>query len=213
MARLETVRIILALAATEGWKVHHLDVKSTFINGVLHEEVYVTQPDGFVIKGKEHMVYRLKKALYGLRQAPRAWNERLDKVLKDMGFSRCPQEYGVYKIQRASTNLLVGVYVDELIVTGSSNGLIDTFKKQMKNVFDMSDLGLLTYYLGIKVTQKEGCITVSQVGYAEKVLQMAGMGGCNPTKYPMEPRSSFRKDGEGEPVNATDYRRLIGSLR
>ena len=72
MARLETIRLLLALAAKKGWKVHHLDVKSAFLNGELQEEVYVSQPDGFVITGKEHMVYRLNKALYGLRQAPRA---------------------------------------------------------------------------------------------------------------------------------------------
>lgn len=106
---METIRVILALAAGEGWKVHHMDVKSAFLNGVLQEEVYVSQPDGFHVKGKENMVYRLNKALYGLRQAPRAWNAKLDKTLKDMGFQRCPQEYVVYKIKKGNMTLLVGV--------------------------------------------------------------------------------------------------------
>lgn len=74
----------------KGGKVHHLDVKSTFLKGILQEEVYVTQPTGFFIAGKENTVYKHNKALYGLRKAPRAWNDRLDKTLKEMGFERCP---------------------------------------------------------------------------------------------------------------------------
>lgn len=77
----------------------HLDVKSAFLNGDLQEEVYVTQPDGFVIAGKEHMVYKLNKAFYGLREAPRAWNVKLDTTLKELGFQKCPQEQAVYKHQ------------------------------------------------------------------------------------------------------------------
>lgn len=91
-ARLETIRLLLDLAAKEGWRVHHLDVKSAFLNGELQEEVYVSQPDGFVIKGKEHLVYRLNKALYWMRRAPWAWNIWLDRALKDLVFRRCPQD-------------------------------------------------------------------------------------------------------------------------
>ena len=86
MARLDTVRFNLALAANLGWKVHHLDVKSAFLHGELEEEVYVTQPEGYAVKGKEQNVFKLSKALYGLKQAPRAWNVKLDKSLKKDGF-------------------------------------------------------------------------------------------------------------------------------
>jgi len=86
VARMESVQVLLALAAQEGWRVHHMDVKSAFLNGDLKEEVYVKQPPGFTVAGKEKMVYRLRKALYGLRQAPRAWNTKLDATLKEMGF-------------------------------------------------------------------------------------------------------------------------------
>ncbi|KAJ9561724.1 hypothetical protein OSB04_006884 [Centaurea solstitialis] len=124
VARLETIRLLLALAAWGGWQVHHLDVKSAFLNGTIQEEVYVTQPNGFVVAGKEQMVYKLHKALYGLRQAPRAWNIRLDKALKDLGFQRCPQEQAVYKKQQSKDLLLIGVYVDDLIVTRTSESQI-----------------------------------------------------------------------------------------
>ncbi|GJX22905.1 putative RNA-directed DNA polymerase [Tanacetum coccineum] len=137
MAWMESIRLLLALAAKEKWIVHHLDVKSAFLNGKLKEEVYVTQPTGFEVKGKEEMVYKLHKALYGLRQAPRSWNAKLDKVLKELGFRRCAQEQAMYKLQSKSTTLIIGVYVDDIIVTGSSEKQIQDFKVRMNSIFDM----------------------------------------------------------------------------
>nr|AAK50412.1 Putative retroelement [Oryza sativa Japonica Group] len=110
VARLDTVRAILAVAADRRWQVHHLDVKSAFLNGDLEEEVYVSQLEGFVEKGKEHLVYELSKALYGLRQAPRAWNTRLDRSMKELGFSRCAQEQAVY------TRGVVSKFMEQLTV-------------------------------------------------------------------------------------------------
>ena len=81
VARIETIRMIIALAGSHGWEIHHLDVKTAFLHGELKEEVYVTQPEGFIVDGQEHKVYKLKKALYGLRQAPRAWNDKLNKIM------------------------------------------------------------------------------------------------------------------------------------
>lgn len=89
MTRIETVRVLLALAAHFGWEVHHMDVKLAFLNGDLTEEVYVNQPEGYTIKGQEDKVYKLSKALYGLKQAPRAWNRKLDNSLKELGLERC----------------------------------------------------------------------------------------------------------------------------
>ena len=120
VARLDTVRLILALAAHRGWKIHHLDVKSAFLNGELEEEVYVGQPEGFVDQTAEHKVYKLSKSLYGLKQAPRAWNTRLDRSMKSLGFKKCSQEQAVYTRNNGDEALIVGVYVDDLIVTGSS---------------------------------------------------------------------------------------------
>jgi hypothetical protein len=97
VAILDTVKLILALAANRGWKVHHLDVKTAFLNGELEEDVYVAQPEGFAVKGKEQCVLKLSKALYGLKQAPRAWNIKLDKSLRKLGFEKCPSESAVYK--------------------------------------------------------------------------------------------------------------------
>ena len=96
VARLESVRLLLAHATSEGWPVHHMDVKSSFLNGELQEEVYVEQPPGFVLKGHEHKVLHLTKAPYGLRQAPRACYSKLDASLLKLGFSRSTSEHAVY---------------------------------------------------------------------------------------------------------------------
>ncbi|KAJ9567262.1 hypothetical protein OSB04_003228 [Centaurea solstitialis] len=210
VTRLETVRLLLALSAQEGWQIHHLDVKSAFLHDDLQEEVYVCQPEGFTTTGKEHMVYKLSEALYGLRQAPRAWNTRLDNTLKRLGFQKCPHEqaktaktgsnitkqnyqnmYNFGVINKRCTRdsvLIVGVYVDDLFVTGTSEVEIHAFKKQMEGEFEMSDLSILSYYLGLEVQQDGSGITLKQTGYEKKILQQAGMLECNPSKFPMEPK-------------------------
>ncbi|KAI3741687.1 hypothetical protein L1987_59361 [Smallanthus sonchifolius] len=181
--KLETIRSLLAMAVKEGWFVHHLDVKSAFLHGELLEE------------------------------APRAWNARLNKALKDLGFSKCAQEQAVYTSKKPNSLLIVGVYVDDLIMTGSNEKELQEFKGRMMKVFEMTDLGLLSYYLGIEVDQKMDGITLRQSGYAKKILKTTGMSDCNTTKYPMEPKLKLTKDEDGELVNSMEYRRLIGSLR
>ena len=149
VARIETIRLVIALAASYGWEIHHLDVKTAFLHGELKEEVYVSQPERFEIKGKEDKVHKLNKALYGLRQAPRAWNIKLNRILQEFGFTRCSKEPSLYKREDKKGVLMVCVYVDDLHVTGSSLASTVEFKQEMASKFEMSDLGRLTYYLGI----------------------------------------------------------------
>ncbi|XP_074363653.1 uncharacterized protein LOC141704306 [Apium graveolens] len=194
VTRLETVRLLLALSAKNQWQVHHLDVKTAFLNGEINEEVYVAQPEGYENEGKEHLVYKLLKALYGLRQALEPGMGNSTDVCWDLGSS-------------------VALYVDNLLVTGSNVGIIEEFKKQMNSKFEMSDLGKLTYYLGIEVQQKEGYIKIKQSSYAKKILENAGMIGCNPTKYPMDPKEQLTKDDGGKTVDTTQYKSMVGGLR
>nr|GEW68307.1 ribonuclease H-like domain, reverse transcriptase, RNA-dependent DNA polymerase [Tanacetum cinerariifolium] len=179
VAQIETVRLILALAAYHGWQVHHLDVKSAFLHEDLKEEVYVTQPEGFIQQGNSGKVYKLIKALYGLRQAPRAWNVKLDQTLKSLDFKN----------------------------------EIELFKSQMEDKFEMSNLGLLAYYLGIKVTQTGRVITIIQTSYINKILKETSMMESNDTKITMDPGTKLVKAEDGNSVDATYYRSLIGSLR
>ncbi|KAL8157792.1 hypothetical protein AgCh_002484 [Apium graveolens] len=213
VTRLETVRLLLALAAKNGWSVHHLDVKSAFLNNELEETVYVAQPEGFTKQGKEQMVYKLIKALYGLRQAPRAWYSKLSKVLEQMGFVKCPYEHAIYTKRQGEESLIIGVYVDDLFVTGTSDSNIVKFKQEMNKIFDMSDLGKLSHYLGIEVAQGEGFTKLKQIAYAQKLLEKFGLKDCNSTRYPMEPKVQIDKDEKGKPVNSTLFKSLVGGLR
>jgi hypothetical protein len=106
---------VLAIAAHFGWGVHHMDVKSAFLNVELQEEVYVHQPPGFIDDKHKNRVLRLHKALYELRQAPRAWNHKLDAELLGLGFTRCVDEHGMYTRGSGAEHLIAGVYVDDLI--------------------------------------------------------------------------------------------------
>ncbi|KAM0853640.1 hypothetical protein ACQ4PT_050938 [Festuca glaucescens] len=148
VARMESVRLLLALAAQEGWRVHHMDVKSAFLNGDLKEEVYVQQPPGFAIPGHE-----------------------------------------------------------------GKDAEVAAFKEEMKATFQMSDLGLLSFYLGIEVHQDHSGITLRQTAYAKRIVELAGLTECNPALTPMEEMLKLSRDSTTEEVDATQYRRLVGSLR
>jgi len=195
---MESVRILLVVAAQEGWSVHHLDVKSAFLNGDLKEEVYVQQPPGFAVPGEEGKVYRLRKALYGLRE---------------MGFQQSAHETAMYRQGSERAVLLVGVYVDDLIIAGADAEEVEKFKAVMKQRFDMSDLGLLSFYLGIEVRQDASSITLRQTHYAKWILELGDMVGCNPAHTPMEEKLKLSRDSEVDEVDPTHYRRLVGSLR
>jgi hypothetical protein len=160
-----------------------MDVKSAFLNGDL-KEVYVHQPPRFAIPDKEGKVIRLRKALYGLRQAPRAWNAKLDSTLKGMGFELSPHEAAVYRWRIGGKALLVGVYVDDLVITDTKDAEVAAFKEEMKATFQMSDLG--PFYLGIEVHQDDSGITLRQTAYAKRVVELAGLTNCNPALTPME---------------------------
>jgi len=195
---MESVRILLVVVAQEGWSVHHLDVKSAFLNGDLKEEVYVQQPPGFAVPGEEGKVYRMRKALYGLRE---------------MGFQQSAHETAMYRQGSERAVLLVGVYVDDLIIAGADAEEVEKFKAVMKQRFNMSDLGLLSFYLCIEVRQDASSITLRQTHYAKWILELGDMVGCNPAHTPMEEKLMLSRDSEAEEVDPTHYRRLVGSLR
>ena len=149
--RMTTIRSICALAAHNGWNVHQLDIKIAFLNGDLHEEVYVSQPRGFIQKGQEKKVCRLKKALYGLKQAPHAWYEKIHAYLTAHGFCNSPTiESTLYVKKIGDVFLVIVLYVDDMLLTGPNEDHIVDFKAELNSAFEMSDLGLLHHYLGIQ---------------------------------------------------------------
>ena len=213
VVRIETIRLLIALAALKDWQIHHLDVKSAFLNGEINEVIYVKQHEGFLVKGKEGYVLRLKKALYGGKQAPRAWYFNLHSCLLSLGFIKSAYEQSLYLKRTIDAILILGVYVDDLLVTGSSSSVIDDFKAEMTREFDMSNLGSLSSYLGIEVKQSKDFIFLSQTAYAQKVLQHAKLGQCNSAITPLESRAQFISEEGKSTVNSTTYHSLIGSLR
>ena len=171
VARFDSIRILIAIAAQFDWSLHHLDVKSAFLNGVVEEDIYVLELEGYVKKGKEKFVLKLMKALYGLKQAPRVWNANLNRTMLGLGFSKSKLDTTLYHKGSEKTKLLVGVYVDDLVITGASKVQIKFFKEAMMRAFEMADLGLLNSYLGIEIKQSTSSISLSQRTYTRHILK------------------------------------------
>jgi hypothetical protein len=138
VARLEEIRILLAFSVAKGFKLHQIDIKSAFLNGVLKEEVYVRQPSGFECEKYPHRVYKLRKALYGLKQTPRTWNGRLRVFLFERGFKMGKVDHTLFLLRRGRDILIVQVYVDDIVFRGSSNSLVARFAEDMSREFEMS---------------------------------------------------------------------------
>jgi Reverse transcriptase (RNA-dependent DNA polymerase) len=213
VARIETIRLLILLAAQNKWSIFQMDVKSAFLNVMLEEEVYIEQHSGYVKVDKEHMVLKLKKALYGLKQASRAWNTRIYAYFKEHGFVQCPYEHALYlKVQKCDI-LFVALYVDDLIFTGNNRDMIEKFKLEMTKEFEITDLGLMSYFLGLEVRQENSGIFISQEAYAKEILKKFKMDECNPVNTPVESGMKLSRYDEGKTVDATLYRSLVESLR
>src|SRR3954463_1547 len=213
VARHETIRLVIALAANRGWSLMHLDVKSAFLNGPLQEEVYVSQPPGFMKKNKEGMVYKLHKALYGLKQAPRAWNLKIDSFFKKQGFQKCEMEYGVYVQHSGSNMILLCLYVDDILLTGSCSEDLMKFKKVLMNKFEITNRGKMSYFLGMEILYSEDGIILHQLKYELELLKKFKLENCKAAVTPSETNQKLDFDSEGEGVDATIFKLLVGSLR
>nr|XP_019702639.1 uncharacterized protein LOC109505099 [Elaeis guineensis] len=178
----------------------------------MKEEIFVEQPEGFIVKEKEDKVYLLKKALYRLRQAPRAWYSRIDAHLLTLGFQKSLSEFTLYSKKMENDILIVFLYVDDLLVTGSNTGLVNQFKVEMKKVFEMIDLGEISYFLGMEVQQKQHEIFICQQKYAKKILKKFRMEECKPTTTPMNQKEKFSKEDGAEKMDEGLYRSLIDCL-
>ena len=150
---------VLDLAAGMKWKIHQMDVKTSFLNGVVEEDVYVEQPLGFETHDRETRVCKLKKALYGLKQAPRTWYGRIDSFLTSLGFTKSKADSNLYyKVEEGNLVILL-LCVDDLFVTGE-DGLIDDMKRNLGAEFKMKDLGMMHYFLGMEVLQSADGISL-----------------------------------------------------
>eukprot|EP00253_Pinus_taeda_P032567 PITA_32567 len=151
---MNSVHLVLSLVASFKWEVHQMDVKSAFLHGDFHEEIYMEQPIGF-IQIDSSLVSRLKKSLYGLKQDPQAWYAKMNSFLLEFGFSRCHSDNTVYTKKEGKSLIILVLYVDDLILTGSDPNLINHVKSSLKKKFEMTYLGHLHYFLGLQVLQSK----------------------------------------------------------
>ncbi|GJT85959.1 putative ribonuclease H-like domain-containing protein [Tanacetum coccineum] len=195
-ARIEAIRIFLAFASYMGFIVYQMDVKSAFLYGTIDEEVYVSQPPGFVDPKFPKKVYKVVKALYGLHQAPRRGT--IDKIL--------------FIKKDKNDIMLVQVYVDDIIFGSTKRSWCDEFEALMKSRFQMSSMGELTFFLGLQVKQKEDGIFISQDKYVAEILKKFDFASVKTASTPIETQKPLAKDEEAANVDVHLYRPLIGSL-
>eukprot|EP00253_Pinus_taeda_P026626 PITA_26626 len=203
--------MFLALSRFQKFKVFQMDVKSAFLNGEL-EEVYIEQPDGFILGNDRNLVYRLKKSLYGLKQAPRAWYYHLDKYLHQQGLSNGSADNNLYiKIENDKLLILV-VYVDDITFGINEEAMSQSFALVMQKEFEMSLLGELTYFLGLQIQQNEGGMFLSQTKYLKQILKKYIMEDAKPVCTPMVKRCNLSANDKSAAVHQPTYRSMIGSL-
>ncbi|GJX23206.1 retrovirus-related pol polyprotein from transposon TNT 1-94 [Tanacetum coccineum] len=212
VARLDAIRIFLAYAAHMNMIVYQMDVKTAFLNGILREEVYVSQPDGFVDQDNPNHVYKLKKALYGLKQAPRAWYDLLSKFLLSQEFSKGTVDPTLFIRRQGKDILLVQIYVDDIIFASTTPELCDKFSKIMCSKFKMSMMGKILFFLGLQISQSPRGLFLNLSKYALESLKKYGMESSDPVDTPMVEKSKLDEDTQGKAVDPTYYHGMIGTL-
>ncbi|GJV11221.1 putative ribonuclease H-like domain-containing protein [Tanacetum coccineum] len=212
VARLEAIRIFLAFASYMGFIVYQMDVKSAFLYGKIDEEVYVSQPLGFLDPKSPEKVYKVVKALYGLHQAPRAWYATLSTFLLKNGYRRGTIDKTLFLKKDKHDIILVQVYVDDIIFGSTKKSWCDEFEALMKSRFQMSSMGELTFFLGLQVKQKPNGIFISQDKYVAEILKKFDFASVKTASTPIETQKPLVKDEEASDVDVHLYRSMIGSL-
>ena len=207
---MNTIRVLLSLAANLDWELHQLDIKNAFLNGDLEEEVYMSQPPGFEI-GK-NQVCKLQKSLYGLKQSPRAWFNRFSGEVTNHGYKQSQADHTMFIKHKGMEKLtILIVYVDDIIVTGNDTEEIKRLEGLLAKNFEVKDLGKLRYFLGMEIARSRQGISVSQRKYTLDLLEETGMLGCKASSTPVELGNKDRIF-KGEPVDRTKYQQLVGKL-
>jgi histone deacetylase 1/2 len=213
--KIATIRIVLSISVSRGWSLRQLDVKNAFLHGVMKKEVYMKQPPGFENPNAPHHVCKLDKALYGLQQAPHAWYSRLSAKLQHFGFLPSKADTSLYLYDKCGVTIFVLIYVDDIIVTSSSDDAITILLKDLNAHFGIKDLGDLHYFLGIEVKRTSGGLLLTQEKYACDILAKVGMLECKAAPTPLSSSKPLSLH-EGTPLGPEDssqYRSIVGALQ
>ncbi|KAI3758171.1 hypothetical protein L6452_05723 [Arctium lappa] len=212
VARLEAIRMFLAYATHKNFTVFQMDMKTAFLNGILKEEVYVSQPEGFVNQEKPNHVYILDKALYGLKQAPRAWYDVLSNFLVKSGFSKGTVDTTLFIKKEKGDIILIQIYVDDIIFGSTNTKYCKNFANLMVSRFQMNLMGEMNFFLGLQVKQFSSGIFINQSKYIRDILRKFQMENSKPIGTPMAPGTKIGTDPSGKAVDVRTYRGMIGSL-
>ena len=212
VVRFSSIRSLLAFAVQNNMLIHQMDVVTAFLNGELDEEIYMQQPTGYVIPGKEHLVCKLKKSLYGLKQSPRCWNKAFRDYMEVIGFSQSAADPCVF-IRIKDTMTIVAVYVDDLILIAVTPEEMQKVKQTLADRFKMKDMGRLHYCLGVSIIQDEGCIWLHQKQYVLNMLKRFGLTEAKTVSTPADLSVKLVKDdGISKEVDPVKYQSMVGSL-
>jgi hypothetical protein len=223
VAKWPTVRLFLSVAAMLDMEIEQMDVNTAFLNPEIDETIYVKQPEGYIKEGDEHLVCKLKKTLYGLKQSPREWYKLLDAFLKQLGFKGTNGDSCLYiktDENKPATTAMICIYVDDLNIATKDIKTMQVIKKALANRFSMKDLGPLGFYLGVSITRdrQKRTIQLSQQTYVEKMLKTFNLSECKPVSIPLEPghqlsnAQSPQNEQERKGMASVPYRNAVGSL-
>ena len=229
VARMPSLRALLAIAAAQDLEVHQMDVHTAFLNGELEEDIYMEQPEGFIAPGSEaKLVYKLHRSLYGLRQADRAWYKKIDSALSELGLKPTMSDNGIFVLREASTIVYILLYEDDLLLISNDVGLLKSIKAELSRRFDMKDLGEAQFILGIQIyrDRAQRCISLSQSEYVKTILSPFNMGESKPasTQLPIgikllreEQSTPSNEDSETakarqDDMNEVPYAQAVGAL-
>jgi transposase InsO family protein len=222
VAKYDTVRALLSMVAKFDLELDQMDVKTAFLNGQLDEEIYMRQPPGFEDPEHPDWVWKLLKAIYGLKQAGRQWNKTLDDFLRKEGFNfvRSEADYSLYVLRKGDKTIWLLVYVDDMLLASNCRGFLDGFKLEMSKHFEMKDLGEARHFLGMHITRDRSkkLLTINQSSFLEQILSEAQMSDCRPVSTPMVPNISLTKasapltQSEVQQFAHMPYARVVGEL-
>ena len=218
--RITSVHLVLAIVAHMDLELYQMDVKTAFLNGELDEEIYMDQPLGFESKGQERKVFKLKRSIYGFKQASRQWNIKFHQAIQRDGFTMMEEDHCVYLKRSSDGFVILSLYVDDILIAGNGKEMIDTTKKWLSSNFEMKDMGEASYVLGVKIIRDRAkrLLGLSQETYIKKMLERYRMQDSKPMDTPVEKSLSLSLDmcpktpEEKEKMSRVPYASVVGSL-
>jgi hypothetical protein len=208
----QTIKLILTIALGKGWHMHQLDVNNAFLQGSLKEEVYMNQPPGLKDKQYPNHVCKLHKAIYGLRQAPRAWHDALKSFITSHGFTTSKSDPSLFIYVSGPTIAYFLVYVDDLLLTGNDAQFLHNFIHSISNRFSLKNMGTPHYFLGIELIPTDKGLFLSQHRFIREILEKFDMVGAKPAPTPLSPTATLTLNDGTPTTDSTHYRKIIGAL-